>query len=150
MYNDYEVEQAFQRGNREKVQSPPPVDFEPLWPSATKGNGRVVSNNSKNGGAQGKASIILKAHCRLCGFPNDTNLVDHLGGSLDGNGAGGGITTATATTTLASGATHTENYGTQAYNKGSGCALCFSKNSTSQRIITTGGNPWNKQENYGF
>lgn len=81
---------------------------------------------------------------------NDLVSVDHSGGSLDGNGAGGSIATATSTITLPNGTTHTENYGTQTANKNSGCALCFSKNSSGQRVLLTAGNPWNKINPLGF
>lgn len=134
----YSLEKSWQR-----VKAPPEVQFEDVWPSETRGDGRLLKNNINTGSAQGKSSMIRKAHCRLCGFPNDMNAVDHSGGSIDGNGAGSTITASVATITLASGTVHTENYGSQAYSKNSGCALCLSKNSISSRTIVSGVDPWN-------
>ncbi len=139
------LEENFQRKN-----NPVETTFEDLWPSETRGNGVVVKNNTRDGSAQGKGSFIRKAHCRMCGFPTDLTTNDHSGGSIDGNGAGGGIAVATATVTLPNGTIHTENYGTQTYNKAAGCPLCFSKNSSGQRIILTGGNPWDHIQPFGF
>lgn len=132
--------------------------FEEIWPTESRGDGIIVANNFRTGAAQGKSSMIRKAHCRLCGFPNDLVAVDHSGGSIDGLGAGGGITTQVASAPLAMSAvnykgptTHTENAGTQAFKKGSGCALCFSKNSTGMRVdALTFTNPWDKLSLTGF
>jgi hypothetical protein len=146
IYSDYELERAFERDN-----APAQPYFEDLWPSETKGDGLVVANNVRDGSAQGKGSLVSKAHCRLCGFPNDLSRVDHSGGSLDGNGAGGAITTATASSYPTGGDTHTEAYGDQAYRNASGCALCFSKNSSPVRVQLTDGDAWgNKPRNLGF
>lgn len=145
MLSGYELEKSFERKS-----VPPPVEFDELWPSETSGNGQVVLNNSRNGAAQGKGSFLLKAHCRLCGFPNDMSRTDHSGGSLDGNGAGGSVSLSTVTATLNNGTTHTEGVGTQSFRNASGCALCFTKNSTKQRILLTAGDPWNKPRNLGF
>lgn len=137
--DDYGIEKSFQR-----VSSPPEILFDDLWPSETYGDGQLVANNSNTGAAQGKSNMIRKAHCRLCGFPNDASSIDHTGGSLDGNGAGGAITNTTSSWTLPNGTTATETYGTQAYNMASGCALCFSKNSMAAESDVEVGDPWNK------
>lgn len=110
------------------------VVFDPLWPSETKGNGNIVKNNKNTGAGQGIASFVLKAKCKQCGFPLDLNRNDTTGGSLDGNGAGGAISTSTYTATLSNGDTHTEQAGSQAYNQGAGCPLCFSKNSSHNKL----------------
>lgn len=142
---DSGIEKAFWRSN-----SPAVTEYEDLWPSESRGNGNVVRNNSRDGSAQGKGSFIRKASCRMCGFMNDLAAIDHEGGSMDGNGACFVSSTATATVTLASGATHAENYGEPGVRRGAGCALCGSKNSSKQRILLTGGNPWDKVQNLGF
>lgn len=122
-----------------------------LWPSETGGTGVVEKNNQRTGAAQGKSSLLRKAKCRLCGFPNDLTAIDHSGGSLDGEGAGGAITTATATWTVTGGATATENYGTQAYRKNAGCALCLSKNSTGMRAdVLVNIDSWSQRPPLGF
>lgn len=147
-------ERWFQRAELERAESrgtePPQTTFEDLWPSETKGNGLVVRNNRRTGAAQGKGTLLQKAHCRLCGFPNDLTKIDHQGGSIDGNGAGGAITTGTATYTFPNGTVHTEAYGSQAYRTAAGCAFCFSKNSSAQRVLLTGGDPWNRTFPSGF
>lgn len=141
----YELERAFQRKN-----VPDPVEFEDFFPYESRGDGKMRGNNIRDGSAQGKGSFIRKVSCRICGFMTDINKNDHSGGSIDGNGAGGLITTATATWTLPNGTVAKENYGSQVYNVGSGCPLCFSKNSTSQRITYYGGNPWDRIQPLGF
>lgn len=113
--------------------------FDEQWPTETKGDGKLVANNFRTGAAQGKSSMVRKAHCMLCGWPNDIARIDHSGGSLDGLGAGGGIVTQTvsantsATNNVGKPIKHTENIGTQSYRNASGCSLCFSKNSTKMR-----------------
>lgn len=127
------------------------VYFEEMWPTETAGNGQVVPNNVRDGGGQGKPSPLRKAHCRQCGFPLDLNANDHSGGAEQIlSGAGGQITTATATITYPNGTTHTEPYGTQVYNKGAGCPLCFSKNSSRIRVDVNNVNPWNVLPPLGF
>lgn len=143
MQGDYglegsDLDRAFARKS-----SPAPVVFVDVWPSESRGDGQVVKNNSRNGSAQGKGSMILKAHCRHCGFPNDLAAIDHSGGSLDGNGACYIISTGTD---AASG----ENWGNPGIKKGAGCANCGTKNSTKQRVLLTAGDPWNKVAPLGF
>lgn len=145
MLSGYELDEAFQRKT-----VPEGTEFADFWPTETMGKGVVEKNNSRSGGAQGRGSLIQKAKCRLCGFPNDMTKADHSGGSLDGNGAGGGIVNATARATFPNGTVYTEAYGTQAFRNNSGCALCFSKNSSGQRTLLTGGNPWDKVQPFGF
>jgi hypothetical protein len=142
-----ELQKAFWRADNPNAELPD-TDF---WPTESRGDGKVRKNNARTGAAQGKSSLIRKAPCRLCGWLNDLTAIDHSGGSLDGEGAGGSITTATASVTLLNGTVHTENYGTQALRKNSGCALCFSKNSTSLRIdVQTYVNPWDRIQPLGF
>lgn len=125
--------------------------FEDIWPSDTAGDGLVKSNNANTGDAQGKGSLLRKAACQLCGFPNDLSAIDHSGGSADGNGAGSTIATSTVSAPVSGGGTHTEPIGTQSASRGAGCALCFSKNSTSQREqIETTANPWSQVAPLGF
>lgn len=145
MLGGYDLERAFQRVSRDAG-----TEFEDLWPSESRGDGKVKANNSRDGSAQGKGSFIRKASCRLCGFVNDLSGIDHSGGSLDGNGAAFVAATGVARVTLPNGTVHTENYGTPGTRVGSGCALCASKNSTGQRILLTGGNPWDKVQPLGF
>lgn len=122
-----------------------------LWPTESKGNGKVVKNNQRTGAAQGKSNLIRKAHCRLCGFPNDITIVDHSGGSLDGEGAGGAITSTLVSAPVSGGGTHTEYVGLQAYRTAAGCALCFSKNNTAQRVnIDIEPSPWDRISPLGF
>jgi hypothetical protein len=125
-------------------------EFEDLWPSETKGDGRVVANNARTGAAQGKANFTRKAHCQMCGYPVDLNANDHSGGSPDGNGAGGVVTKSVASATLPNGTVHTEAVGSQAYNKGAGCPMCFSKNSSSERIDANRSDPWARAPQLGF
>lgn len=131
--------------------------FVDLWPTEQRGNGLVKRNNAQTGGAQGKGTLLRKATCRLCGFVNDLSAIDHTGGSIDGMGAGGAITTATTTWTtsappdiLGQLTTATEKIGTQSYRRAAGCALCFSKNSTRLRIITDHVSPLNTPLTLGF
>jgi hypothetical protein len=145
MDEGYELERAFQRKN-----SPSFTVFDDLWPSETRGNGSIKENNKKNGGAQGKASFLLKASCRLCGFINDLSKIDHSGGSLDGNGACYVARTGTASAPVSGGGTHTEAYGDPGTRAGAGCALCGSKNSTKQRVLQATANPWNAPQPLGF
>ncbi len=127
------------------------VGFDDFWPSPTSGNGKVVGNNRRDGAGQGKASFITKAHCMRCGFAVDLNQNDNSGGSLDGNGAGGGISTAVYSATLPNGTIHTESAGTQAYNQGAGCPLCFSKNiSTSRHNLSEQVVPFDSIPRAGF
>lgn len=149
-----ELQKAFWRVNGKSEEFP----FDDVWPTETRGDGKVVKNNARTGAAQGKSSLVRKAHCVLCGFINDLTRIDHSGGSIDAEGAGGAVTTAVASAPVGSPGsingnmyTHTENYGSQAYRNASGCALCFSKNSTKLRqdaalII----DPWSRLSNLGF
>ena len=111
-----------------------PGIFLELWPSDSAGSGRIVGNNRRTGRAQGKGSFLRKAYCQNCGYPNDLNKVDHTGGSEDGAGAGGAVTKTTNTFTGSGGATFTEETGDQAARKNAGCAMCFSKNSSRERV----------------
>lgn len=132
--------------------------FDDLWPTETRGDGKLVANNLRTGAAQGKSSMVRKAHCVLCGFPNDLVRIDHSGGSIDGLGAGGQVTTSTVSAPVSSvglhdlsNGKHTENIGTQAYRNASGCALCFSKNSTKLRQdAMTYVDPWDRIAILGF
>lgn len=141
----YDLDRAFQRKN-----SPAPVVFEDVWPSDTRGNGQVVKNNQRDGSAQGKGSLIKKAHCRLCGFPNDLIAIDHSGGSLDGNGACFTVSTSTVFYQLLNGTAASETYGQPGIRRGSGCANCGTKNSTKQRVLLTMGSPWDRVAPLGF
>ena len=105
--------------------------FDDIFPTETKGDGRIRSNNRNDGSAQGKASFKKKVPCRQCGFMLDYSRDDHSGGDLDGDGAGGGVTKTEETVTLTGGVTMTENVGDQDFRKGAGCPLCFSKNGVS-------------------
>ena len=104
--------------------------FNPIWPSDTRGNGRIAANNRISGGAQsGAKSTRLKVHCRQCGFLADLNRDDSSGGSLDGDGAIGSVTLTTPTITVAGvGFTYTENVRSRSFKRGAGCPLCGSKN----------------------
>lgn len=119
----------------DRPQNPDAVGlFEDLWPSGTFGTGKVARNNRRTGSAQGAGGFLRKAYCSLCGFPNDLNKVDHTGGSEDGEGAGGPVTKATSTGTTLHGDTISEVTGDQRASVGSGCALCFSKNSSKEKF----------------
>lgn len=116
--------------------------FEDIWPTETRGDGKLKKNNVNTGGAQGKGTLLRKLSCRLCGFIFDASAVDHSGGSIDGEGAGGAVATATVSFPVSAPpsingvvTTATENIGTQAYRKNAGCPLCFSKDGTKLRII---------------
>lgn len=131
--------------------------FEDVWPSETRGDGKVRKNNSRTGGAQGKGTLKRKAPCRLCGFINDLSAIDHTGGSIDGMGAGGAIATTTSSWTTSAPpdvrgnqTTATENSGTQAYRKNAGCALCLTKDSSKLRIIAEYSSPLNSPLSLGF
>lgn len=152
----YDGERARWRANLNTVRPDP--GFENIWPTETRGNGVVRKNNLITGAAQGKGSLIRKAPCRLCGFPNDLTAIDHSGGSIDGEGAGGQITTSTVSFPVSAPqdvvgqiTTSTENIGTQSLRRGAGCALCFSKNSTKQRVLLdVDPSPWDKIQPLGF
>ena|ERR1035437_3295726 len=131
--------------------------FVDLWPSESRGNGKIRLNNLRTGGAQGKGTLLRKAPCLRCGMVNDLNLVDHSGGSIDGKGGYGEVTTAVGTYTcsappdiLGNVATGSENYGDQTIGKGNGCALCGSKNSTHIRTILDAVWPTNSPQNLGW
>lgn len=131
--------------------------FEDLWPTESRGNGNVRRNNANTGGAQGKGTLLRKAPCRLCGFINDLSAIDHTGGSIDGEGAGGSIVTGTSSWTtsappsiLGQLTVARESYGTQSFRTNAGCALCFSKNSTRLRIIIDYVDPLNTPLTLGF
>ena len=130
MNQSQDQELAFQRKDTTED-----VPFSDVWPSETAGNGQPVSNNTHTGAAQGKPSIFRKVKCRQCGYPMDAARNDHSGGSLDGNGAGGSVSTATNSYTPSGGGTASDPGGTQTYRQGAGCPLCFSKNSAQDRII---------------
>lgn len=121
---------AMPSGNRDTT------GFEEVFPTETKGDGRVVENNLKTGGEQGRGSSKRKVKCKQCGFPFDVSKNDTSGGSSQGDGAGGVITSTTKTVTLENGDTFTEYYGDQAYKKGGGCPLCFSKNGAQNNVPT--------------
>lgn len=141
----YDLDRAFAR-----KASPPQVDFQELWPTETRGDGSIVANNRRGGDAQGKGSLIRKAHCRLCGFPNNLIAVDHSGGSLDGNGGAYLISSGTVSYPVSGGGTATETYGNPGVRPNAGCALCGSKNSSKQRVLLTMGNPWDRVAPLGF
>jgi hypothetical protein len=131
--------------------------FVDQWPTESRGNGKVRKNNSNTGGAQGKGTLLRKAPCRLCGFINDLSAIDHTGGSIDGEGAGGPISLGASTWNTSAPPsitgqvyTATENFGTQTFRRNSGCALCFSKDSTKQRTIIDYVSPLNSPLNLGF
>ena len=102
--------------------------FMPLFPTETRGDGRLKANNVPDDSKQGQVSSKRKASCANCGFLLDLNRDDVSGGSDDGNGAGGTITTTTQSITLPGGVSYTEYSPSQAFSKGSGCPLCFSRN----------------------
>lgn len=105
--------------------------FKRTFPTRTAGNGRVRDNSARSGEGQGRGSPKKFAHCKQCGFVNDTKRIDTSGGSDSGDGAVKSITKTTDTVTLLSGQTTTDTYGSANYAKGGGCACCGSKNSRS-------------------
>lgn len=129
-----------------------PMGFTDMFPSETRGDGLMRKNNAETGAAQGRGGTKRKVRCQQCGFLVDINAVDHSGGSFDGNGAGGAVTTVTDSGTMLSGesvnAGHyynvgdsgydssapttekTRYQGSQAVKKGAGCPFCFSKNAS--------------------
>ena len=142
--------------DRVKVSNEDP-GWEDLWPTETRGDGNVRKNNANTGGAQGKGTLLRKAPCRLCGFVNDLTAIDHSGGSIDGEGAGGAIALGSSTwntsappSILGNTFTATESYGTQSYRRNGGCGLCLSKNSTKLRIIIDYVSPLNTPLTLGF
>lgn len=150
MIGDYGLEgQDLDRAFARKT-SPEPVVFQDLWPSETFGDGKIVRNNQRDGSAQGKGSLLKKAHCILCGFPNDLIAIDHSGGSLNGNGACYLISSGTVTYQLNNGDSASETYGDPGISPDSGCANCGTKNSTKQRVLWTMGNPWDRVAPLGF
>ena len=129
-----------------------PRGFNDVFPTETRGDGKLRENNVHTGAAQGKGGWKKKVRCQQCGFLVNLNTVDYGGGSLDGAGAGGNIvqtadvgqlntvdTLTGAMNTTDSGMkddvgnSETHKIGTQAFKKGSGCPFCFSKNSTKNR-----------------
>lgn len=135
------------------------LPYEDLWPTESRGDGKIRPNNLRTGAAQGKSSMVRKAPCVLCGFINDLTKIDHSGGSIDGEGAAGAVTTQMVSAPTGASPsfgvgtlfTHTENVGTQAYRNAAGCSLCFSKNSTKMRedaMVET--DPWDRLSLTGF
>ncbi len=142
-----ELQKAFWRADSHNEE---PM-FDQLWPTESRGDGKVRRNNVHTGSAQGKSNLVRKAPCQLCGFPNDLTAVDHSGGSLDGEGAGGAITSTLVSAPVTGGGVHTEYVGTQALRLNSGCALCFSKNNTKLRQdIMVNTDPWSRLRPLGF
>lgn len=154
MQGDFEGSDGLEGKNLDRAfarkTSPPPVVFDDVWPSETRGDGNIVKNNRRDGSAQGKGSLLKKAHCRLCGFPNDLIAIDHSGGSLDGNGACYLVSSGTTTYQLLNGGYASETWGNPGIRRGSGCANCGTKNSTKQRTLWTMGNPWDRVQPLGF
>lgn len=101
------------------------IDAIDVFPTETKGNGLIAKNNLRTGAAQGVGSFKRKVKCKICGFPVDIQKVDHSGGSMDGNGAGGQVIVNSNSPDLAP---------DQKYNLNAGCPLCFSKNSSKISI----------------
>jgi hypothetical protein len=131
--------------------------WEDMWPTETRGDGNVKRNNYRTGGAQGKGTLLRKISCRLCGFLNDATAQDHSGGSIDGEGAMGQITTAVVSfpvsappSPFGNATVSSENIGTQVTRKGSGCQFCGSKNYTSLRVIFDNPDPLNSPLLEGF
>lgn len=100
-----------------------------VFPSETKGDGLPIKNNIKTGSRQGMGSSKRKVRCQICGFPVDINMVDHSGGSPEGDGAGGEIKT-TEQQVEHNGFVYTIRNPDQEYIKGGGCPFCFSKHSS--------------------
>src|SRR3990167_228574 len=111
--------------------------FISLWPAENRGNGKIRENNINTGYAQGNGSLKRKVSCKQCGFIFDLNKVDHSGGSLDGNGAGGAVAGGTVTATSNWGDTVTDYNLDKDFRKAGGCPLCFSKNGTTKSITKT-------------
>lgn len=133
-----------------------PRGFNDVFPTETRGDGKIRENNVRTGAAQGKGSFKKKVRCQQCGFLVNLNTVDYSGGSLDGAGAGGNIaqtadvgvmnngdTTDSGMTNDVGGA-NTHKVGTQAFKKGAGCPFCFSKNSTKIRNFSQAPTPMPK------
>lgn len=124
-----------------------PRGFTDVFPTETRGDGNIRPNNRKTGAGQGRGSFKRKVRCLQCGFPVDINRVDHSGGSLDGQGAGGAVSgksTSSYVTTDDNGVNPGYSYlagdseehpGDQAYKKGAGCPMCYSKNSASSKTV---------------
>lgn len=104
----------------------------PMFPSPTRGSGRVRPNSRRDGSGQGRGSSKRMVPCQQCGFLNDIRKIDTRGGSGEenGNGGYGPVTATTETGTLLNGSTFSETYGVQSVRKGAGCAFCGSKNSS--------------------
>lgn len=104
----------------------------PMFPTSTRGSGRVRANSRRDGSGQGRGSSKRMVPCQQCGFVNNIRAIDTRGGSGEenGNGGYGPVTKTTETGTLLNGSTFSETFGTQSVNKGAGCAFCGSKNSS--------------------
>lgn len=109
------------------------VGFAPLFPSETRGDGKLRANNKESGGLLGSGSFKKKVSCSNCGFMLDLNRDDVSGGSDSGNGAGGRIAVETVSLTQPGGETYTEYSPDQSFAKGGGCPMCFSKNGSKNR-----------------
>ena len=136
--------------NRVLQQSGDEVLFDDVFPSETRGGGKLASNNLRTGAAQGRSNLIRKAACQQCGFPADQTKVDHSGGSIDGSGAVGSITPHAQTVVLPNGTPVAYRWGEANYRTNSGCPLCSSKNSTSLRQDVTNLSPWDRTAPLGF
>lgn len=109
--------------------------FEPVFPTETAGDGKIVPNNIRTGESQPSSerrpAPKKKVRCKVCGFLFDLNKIDVSGGDMSGDGAGGEITVTEESGTMLNGDTITEYAPEQAYKKGAGCPFCFSKNGFS-------------------
>ena len=107
--------------------------FPDVFPTSSKGDGRIRKNNLRTGSAQGAGSTKRKVRCRHCGFPYDISVNDTSGGSYSGNGAGGAVSKTEEDSDVTGGGSFTESYGDQDYRKAGGCPHCFSKNGATDK-----------------
>ena len=104
--------------------------FPAMFPTSTKGDGRVRPNNLRAGIRQPDAnpSVRRKIHCRVCGYLCDLSRQAPSGGDLSGQGA-------FASNALSGTSAAGDLQGEGSLQVGAGCPLCGSKNfSASSRV----------------
>lgn len=101
--------------------------FPPMFPTPTRGNGLLRSNNLRNprNPSITESSPRRKVSCKICGFLCDLSRQAPSGGSLDGDGAFSGVTVASDTSAGYSGEGNLQ--------VGAGCPLCGSRNFAASR-----------------
>jgi len=114
---------------RRKRRPDDPGIFLPLFPSETRGDGRLVANNLRTGAGQGRGSNRRKVRCLQCGFLADLNRKTNDGGDPEGNDYR--IAKSAPSGTSPSGLTISDILGDSSNKRG--CGNCGSRNFAEDR-----------------